>query len=51
MVFIDEMHFYYKKINNGKVTPLKSEKNELPFRFINTHSRGFGTKHKEKLKI
>ena len=38
MVFIDKMHFYYKKIDNGKVTQPEGEKNELPFRFINTHS-------------
>ena len=38
MVFIDKMHFHYKKIDNGKVTQPESGKNELPFRFINTHS-------------
>ena len=38
MLFIDKMHFYCKKIDNGKVTQAESEKNELPFRFINTHS-------------
>ena len=38
MVFIDKIHFYYKKIDNGKITQPESEKNELPFWFINTHS-------------
>ena len=38
MVLIDKMHFYYKKIDNEKVTQPESVKNELPFWFINTHS-------------
>ena len=38
MVFIDKMYFYYKKIDNGKVTQPESGKNELSFQFINTHS-------------
>ena len=37
MVFIDKIHFYYKKIDNGKVTQSENEKNELPLQFINTH--------------
>ena len=40
-MFIDKMHFYYKKINNGKVTQPESEKHELLVWFINTHSSAF----------